>query len=71
MKPIRIVGLIGTHEVCRYSIIPRREMDRREVLDGVWNHYPHLKADTARVYINGVPATREEMGQALINVGEE
>lgn len=71
MNPIKIVGLIGSHEVCRYTLLRRREMDTETILDNVWNQYPHLKNDTARIYINGIPIPRRQMGQVLINVGEE
>jgi len=67
MPAIRIVGLIGSHEVCRYSLMIERFMERGEVLEEVLARYPHLKCDTGRIYIDGIPASRYEMGQSVVD----
>lgn len=70
MEPIKIVGLIGSQEICRCFIVPKRCLDVEDILAIVWRDYPHLKNKTARVYINGIPATRVQMGQTLYSNDE-
>jgi len=67
----KIVGFIGSQEICRYSLRTDRELDIEQTLENVWRQYPHLKNDTARIYVNGTPIPRRFMGQFVIDVGNE